>query len=112
MIDKSHDLSVVKQCQILNLSRSSVYYRPRPVSPENLALMRRMDELHLDYPFYGSRGLKKYLRREGYRIGRARVARLMKGYVHSIYRKPNTSKRHPKHPVYPHLLRHMVIERS
>jgi putative transposase len=112
MIDKSHDLSVVQQCQILNLSRSSVYYKPRPASPENLALMRRMDELHLDYPFYGSRGLKKHLRREGHRIGRARVARLMKLMgMHSIYRKPNTSKRHPKHPVYPYLLRYLSIER-
>lgn len=112
MINKSHDLSVVKQCQVLNLSRSSVYYKPRPVSPENLVLMRRMDELHLEYPFLGSRGLMKQLRRDGHRMSRSRVSRLMKLMgMHAIYRKPNSSKRHPKHPVYPYLLRHLSIER-
>ncbi len=113
MIDKSHDLSVVQQCQALNLSRSSVYYQPRPESPENLALMRRMDELHLELPFHGSRGLKKQLRREGLKAGREHIARLMRVMgIHAIYRKPNSSKRHPKHPVYPYLLRNLTIERS
>lgn len=112
MIDKGHDLSVTRQCLALQLSRSSVYYRPRPVSPENLALMRRMDELHLDYPFCGARGLMKLLRREGHKAGRGRISRLMKLMgIHALYRKPNSSRRHPQHPVYPYLLRNLTIDR-
>ena len=112
MIDPGHNLSVIRQCKVLNLSRSSVYYKPRPLPQETLVLMRRMDELHLDYPFNGSRGLMKLLRREGYRIGRGRVSRLMKRMgLHALYRKPNGSKRHPEHPVYPYLLRNLTIDR-
>lgn len=112
MIDPTHDLSVTRQCRVLKLSRSSVYYKPHPISPENLALMRRIDELHMDYPTWGSRGLMKLLRREGCRIGRGRVKRLMRRMgIHALYRKPNSSKRHPAHPVYPYLLRNLVIDR-
>lgn len=112
MIDKGHDLPVTRQCRVLQLSRSSVYYRPRPVSPENLDLMRRMDELHLDYPFYGARGLRKQLRREGRKVSRGRVARLMKRMgIHALYCKPNSSKKHPRHPIHPYLLRGLTIDR-
>ena len=112
MIDKEHDLPVTRQCRVLQLSRSSVYYRSRPVSPENLDLMRRMDELHLEYPFFGARGLMKLLRREGHSPGRERVSRLMKLMgIHALYRKPNSSRRHPQHPVYPYLLRNLTIDR-
>lgn len=112
MIDRSHDLSVTRQCRVLRLARSTVYYQPRPVSQENLALMHRMDELHLDYPFCGSRGLMNLLRREGHKAGRERITRLMRLMgIHAIYRKPNSSKRHPQHPVYPYLLRGLTIDR-
>ena len=112
MIDRSHDLPVTRQCRVLQLSRSSVYYRQRPVSEENLELMRRMDELHLEYPFFGARGLMKLLRREGHHAGRERIARLMRLMaIHALYRKPNSSRRHPNHPVYPYLLRSLMIDR-
>jgi putative transposase len=112
MIDKTHDLPITQQCRVLKLSRSSVYYKPAPPSAETLALMRRMDELHLEFPFLGARGLKKLLKREEIHISRERVGRLMKVMgIHALYRKPNTSKRHPKHPVYPYLLRHVSIDR-
>ena len=78
MIDRFHDLPVVKQCQILSLARSTAYYRPQEVSETDLALMRRIDELHLEYPFAGSRMLRDILRREGYQIGRKHVGTLMK----------------------------------
>lgn len=113
MIAPDHRLPVTRQCRLLGLSRSSVYYRKRPVPEGTLALMRRMDEVHLDYPFFGSRGLKKHLCREGWQVGRERVARLMKLMgMEALYQKPNSSKRHPKHPVYPYLLRGVVINRS
>jgi putative transposase len=93
MIDRSHALSIVRQAKVLNISRGSVYYKPRPVSAEDLALMRRIDELHLDYPFSGSRMLREMLAREGVTIGRRRVATMMKRMgIEAIYRRPNTSK--------------------
>ena len=111
MINPQHDLSITRQCRVLQLSRSSVYYRPHPISPENLALMHRMDELHMDYPFNGSRGLRNLLRREGHKVSRGRIARLMKLMgIHALYQKPNSSRRHPKHPVYPYLLRDLTID--
>ena len=78
MIEPAHDLPVARQAKVLNLSRSSVYYRPRPVSPEDLALMRRIDELHLERPFAGSRMLRDFLEREGAAVGRRHVATLMR----------------------------------
>ena len=112
MIDRSHALPLVRQAEILQLSRSGLYYRPRPVSPADLAIMRRIDELHLDYPFAGSRMLRDLLRGEGVRIGRQHVATLMKRMaIEAIYRRPNTSKPAPGHKIYPYLLRGLTIDR-
>jgi putative transposase len=105
MIDRSHELSLTRQARVLTLSRSSLYYRPREVSPADLAIMRRMDELHLDYPFAGSRMLRDLLRGEGVEIGRAHVITLMRRMrIEAIYRRPNTSKSAPGHKIYPYLL--------
>ena len=113
MIDRSHDLPVVRQCQVLGIARSTAYYTPEPVSPEDLALMCRIDELHLEFPFAGSRMLRDLLRQDGYAAGRKRVQTLMKKMgIEAIYRKPNTSQRHAKHPIYPYLLRNRVIDRA
>jgi len=110
MIDRSHDLPVARQARALNLARSTVYYKPRPVSVEDLALMRRLDELHLDYPFAGTRMLRSLLGREGVSIGRRRVSTLMKRMgIAAIYRRPNTSKPAPGHRIYPYLLRGLKI---
>ena len=112
MIDREHKLPVVRQCEILELARSTAYYTPKPTSAEDLALMRRMDELHLDFPFAGSRMLRDLLRNEGRPVGRKRVRRLMRQMgLEALYRKPNTSRRHAAHPVYPYLLRNLRIER-
>lgn len=112
MIDRTHDLPVARQCQILSLARSSAYYRPQEASEADLALMRRIDELHLEHPFAGSRMLRDMLRREGHYIGRKHVATLMKKMgIEALYKKPNTSRRHPAHPVYPYLLRGLPIVR-
>src|SRR5271157_312646 len=105
-------LSIVAQCQLLRVARSTLYYRPVPVSAEDLTLMRRMDELHLAYPFYGSRRLAAVLRRDGWSANRKRVKRLMQVMgLETIYQKPNTSQPHPDHKVYPYLLRGLAIER-
>ncbi len=112
MIDRSHDLPVARQAQVLDLARSTVYYQPRPVLSETLALMRRLDELHLDYPFAGARMLALLLRREGVAVGRRRVSTLMKRMgIEAIYRRPNTSKPAPGHKIYPYLLRGVKVER-
>jgi putative transposase len=112
MIDRTHEMPLTRQAKILKLSRSGLYYRPRPVPPTDLAIMRRMDELHLDYPFAGSRMLRDLLRGEGVEIGREHVATLMKRMdITAIYRRPNTSKPAPGHKIYPYLLRSVAIER-
>ena len=112
MIDRTHELPVVRQCQILRLARSTVYYIPKPTSPEELALMHRIDELHLEHPFAGSRMLRDMLRLEGHLIGRKRVSRLMKRMrIEALYRKPNLSRRHAAHPIYRYLLRDLKIDR-
>ena len=112
MIDRNHDLPIARQAKVLNLSRGSIYYKPRPVSPEDLALMRRIDELHLDCPFAGSRMLRDMLRRDGFPVGRRHVATLMKRMsIEAIYRRPNTSKPAPGHKIYPYLLRGLKVER-
>ncbi len=112
MIDRADPLPVARQAEALGLSRSTVYYQPRPVSDADLALMRRIDELHLDYPFAGSRMLRDFLNREGISVGRKHVATLMRRMgIEALYRKPNTSKRHPAHTVYPYLLRGLTIDR-
>jgi len=112
MIDRTHALPVVRQCQILKLSRATAYYQPTPVSTMELTLMRRIDALHLDYPFAGARMLRDLLRREGQAIGRRHVATLMRRMgITAVYRRPHTSQRHPAHTVYPYLLRHLEITR-
>jgi putative transposase len=112
MIDREHELPMTRQAAILKLSRSGLYYRPRPVPPGDLTIMRRLDELHLDYPFAGSRMLRDLLRGEGVAIGRQRVATMMKRMgIEAIYRRPNTSKPAPGHKIYPYLLRCVAVER-
>ena len=112
MIDRDHAFPISGQAKMLGLARSTVYYKPRPVSVEDLGVMRRIDELHLDYPFAGARMLRGLLRREGVSIGRRRVATLMKRMgISAIYRRPNTSKSAPGHKIYPYLLRGVKIER-
>ena len=112
-----HDrrLSVVRQCQLLKLSRAEFYrgLKPRPVAPEQAHLIRRIDELHLQHPHAGSRHLRDLLRREGIRVGRERVRRLMRlmGLV-AVSPKPNTSKSAPGHKIYPYLLRGITIDRA
>jgi putative transposase len=110
MIDRTHDMSITRQAQALGISRGSVYYRPRAVSVEDLALMRRIDELHLDYPFAGSRMLRGLLKGEGHSVGRLHISSLMKKMgLEAIYRRPNTSKPTPGHKIYPYLLRNVTV---
>jgi len=110
MIDRTHPLSLGRQCQLLQLARSTAYYHPRPVPDTTLALMRRIDELHLQYPFAGARMLRDLLRQEGHTIGRRQVATLMRRMrITAIYRMPRTSHRHPAHQIYPYLLRQLPI---
>jgi putative transposase len=112
MIDRSHSLPLTRQARELGISRGSIYYLPKPVSPADLAIMRRIDELHLEFPFAGSRMLRDLLRQEGTRIGRQHVATLMKKMaIEAIYRRPNTSKPAPGHKIYPYLLRKLAIVR-
>ncbi len=113
MIDRSHDLPLVGQAQQLGISRGSIYYLPRPNSAADLAIMRRIDELHMAYPFAGSRMLRALLDREGIEVGRLHVTTLMKKMgIEAIYRRPNTSKRAPGHKIYPYLLRKLAVTRS
>ena len=112
MIDATHDLPIRRQAELLEVSRSNVYYLPRPTSAADLTVMRRIDELHLNYPFAGARMLRDMLNREGIPIGRKHVGTLMdKMGIAAIYRKRNTSAPHPKHPIYPYLLKNLAIER-
>jgi putative transposase len=112
MIDRSHELPLARQAALLRLSRSSLYYEPRPVPAAELAIMRRIDALHLDYPFAGSRMLRDLLRGEGVDIGRAMVRTMMRRMgIEALYRRPNTSKPCPGHKIYPYLLRGLAIER-
>ena len=112
MIDRSHALPLTRQAEILKLSRSSLYYQPRPVSPADLGIMRRIGELHLDHPFAGSRMLRDLLGGEGVEIGRQRVATMMRRMgIEAIYRRPNTSKATPGNKIHPYLLRGLVIDR-
>ena len=112
MIDRGSELSVTRQCEILDLNRTGVYYTPRPVSPGDLALMRRIDELHLAYPFLGARKLAKQLQREGFEVGRLHVTTLMRRMgIEALYRKPRTSIPARGASIYPYLLDHLVIDR-
>ncbi len=113
MIDTEHELPISRQAKILQISRSSVYYQPRPILEADLWLMRRIDELHLNYPFAGSRMLRDLLRQQGLEVGRRHVKTLMRRMgIETIYRKPNTSKPAPGHRIYPYLLRNLAITRA
>ena len=113
MIDRHHALSISRQAQLVGISRGSVYYQPKPVSAVDLELMRHIDELHLEYPFMGARMLRDQLNREGFDVGRKHVGTLMKRMgVEALYKKPNTSKKHPGHKIYPYLLRDLAIEQA
>ncbi len=111
MIDPGHPrLSIVRQCELVSISRSSFYRVPVPESAENLALMRLIDEQFLETPWYGSRQMARHLRRRGWGVGRHRVRRLMlKMGLAPIYQRPKTSEPHPRHKTYPYLLRHLAI---
>lgn len=112
MIDRQHDLSIRQQVRLLNISRGCVYYQPRETSTADLTIMRRMDELHLDHPFAGSRMLRDMLRREGHNIGRRHVRSLMRKMgLQTLYRKPNLSNPATGRRIYPYLLRGLVIDR-
>jgi putative transposase len=110
MIDRAHDLPITRQAEALNISRGSVYYLPRPVSQADLAIMRHLDQLHLEFPFAGSRMLKGLLAAEGCKIGRRHVKTLMRRMgIEALYRRPRTTKPEPGHKIYPYLLRGIEI---
>lgn len=112
MIDPQSQLSISRQAGVLGISRGSVYYQPRPTSDADLKLMRRIDELHMELPFAGSRMLQGMLVQEGFKVGRLHVATLMKRMgITALYRKPNTSKPAPGHKIYPYLLRNLPVTR-
>lgn len=113
MIARPHsDFSVIKQCAMLKVPRSTLYYKPEPVRDEELKLMRRIDEIYTKWPFYGARRLVEELRGEGHVVNRERVTRLMRLMgIEAIYQKPNTSRKHPGHKIYPYLLKNLTISR-
>jgi putative transposase len=113
LVDRADgDLSIVAQCRLLKVARSTLYWRPAPVSDDDLQLMRLIDEQYLTTPFYGSRRMAAVLRRAGWAVNRKRVRRLMRLIgIEAIYQRPNTSRRHPDHKVYPYLLRGLLIDR-
>jgi putative transposase len=115
MINPEHKLPVIRQCQLLGLARSTAYYAPLPMSDTDLTLMRRLDELHLKWPFLGARKLRDLLNRDGFDVGRKHVGTLMRKMgISAVYRAPKTSTpgSGPQHRVYPYLLEHLVIERA
>ena len=113
MVDpKAPNLSISRQCRLLNLQRSSYYYRPKPIKAKDLELMRLIDEQYLKTPTWGSRSMRNHLRRLGYKINRKHVQRLMRLMgLEAIYPRPKTSRPHPEHKVYPYLLRTLNIDR-
>ena len=113
MIARASELSIARQAKLLGISRSSVYYHPRPETKQELDLLKRLDELFTENPMYGSRRLQQMLKREGVLVGRRRIRRLMKKLgLWAVGPKPNTSKPHPQHKIYAYLLRDLVIERA
>ena len=112
MIDRAHELPVCRQAELMEISRSNVYYLPEPVRECDLVLMRRLDELHLNFAFAGARMLRDMLKLEGFEVGRKHVRTLMgKMGIAALYRKPKTSTPHQAHPIYPYLLNNLAIER-
>ena len=113
MIDRDHKLSITRQASLLNISRGTVYYLPQPVSTADLALMRKIDELHLEHPFMGARMLRDQLARQGIRAGRRHIGTLMlRMGIEALAPQPGTSKAAPGHKIYPYLLRKLAITRS
>ena len=113
MIDRNHALPITRQAELVGISRGNVYYLARAASEADLRLMRRIDVLNLAHPFAGSRMLRDMLNREGFDVGRRHVGTLMQRMgIEALYRKPNTSKKHPTHKVYPYLLRELKIDRA
>ena len=113
MIDRTHELSLTKQTKALGISRGSLYYLPKPPSDTDLKLMNRIDRLHLELPFAGSRMLRDLLNDEGFDVGRRHVSTLMRKMgIEALYRKPRTTKRHPEHKVFPYLIRNISINRA
>ncbi len=113
IVDSNHRrLSISRQCHLVSIARSSFYYEGRAENPLNLELMRLIDEQYLEAPFYGSRQMTRWLRRQGYTVGRKRVRRLMRQLgLQAVYQRPRTSDPHPQHKVYPYLLRDLKITR-
>jgi len=110
MIDRKHDLPISKQAEVLRISRGSVYYLPRPVSAADLAIMHRLDRLHLEFPFAGARMLRDFLSAEGCKVGRRHVKTLMRRMgIEALYRRPRTSKPEPGHKIFPYLLRGIEV---
>jgi len=113
MIGRDHRLSVARQAKLLQINRGAVYYRSRPTSEADLALMRRIDELHLEHPFMGARMLRRTLARQGIFVGRRHLSTLMQRMgIQALCPQPGTSQRHPQHKVYPYLLRKVAIGRA
>ena len=113
MIDKEHTLSLARQSKILELSRSSLYYKTAPINERDLQLMRLIDEIHLKHPFMGSRSIRDQLQDMGHKVGRQHVRALMRKMgISAMYRKPRLSKPHPEHKVYPYLLSNLEISRA
>ena len=110
MINREHEVPLTRQCQLLDLSRSGLYYQPVPVSDKEMKLMRLIDELHLKYPFYGSRNIRNELWDRGHKVGRSHVRTLMRKMgICALYQKPRLSGTHPEHRIYPYLLRGLAI---
>ena len=113
MIDRNHALPIARQAELVGISRGNVYCLARAASEADQRLMKRIDALNLAHPFMGSRMLRDMLNREGFEVGRRQVATLMQRMgIEALYRKPNTSKKHPSHKVYPYLLRGLKVERA
>jgi putative transposase len=113
MIDRDHKLSITRQAELLDISRGTVYYLPQPVSSADLALMRKLDELHLEHPFMGSRMLRDQLARQGIHTGRRHIRTLMlRMGIAALVPQPGTSKAAPGHKIYPYLLRKLAIQRA
>ena len=113
MIDRKHELPITKQAEVLSVSRSAVYYLPRPVPAADLGIMRRLDQLHLEFPFAGAWMLRGLLDREGIRIGRRHITAIMRKMgIEALYRRPRTPKPEPGHKIYPYLLRGLSVTRA
>ena len=113
MIDREHKLSITAQASLLKISRGTVYYLPQPVGPADLALMRRIDQLHLEHPFMGARMLRDQLDRQGIHVGRRHVRTLMlRMGIEALAPQPGTSKATPGHKIYPYLLRKLAITQA